>query len=226
MKAFEAAKKLIKPVLSVDSWRTLGNYVGVGDQKTSQPIIDIDSLAEFISSRSSHVAQTTLYGYLRTRAGTRFPELFENPDILISINIAKWHTWAACVSDLSIFIGQLAFEAEIEKENINKVMDSAFNRIFEETGRPEEAGEDFQNSVDKIGQRIRTCDWSIKRDDDDIFSQSPQALYYWSPIAEELKERDENIVKNSVRFRWIEIRRNTRKLLVLNELFRGASASD
>ena len=58
-----------------------------------------------------------------------------------------------------------------------------------------------------------TCDWNLERDDETVFSASPEALYYWSPIADELKQRDETIVKNSIRFRWIEVRRLTRRVL-------------
>ena len=58
----------------------LGDYVGIGKNKINETIADRDSLAAFLGTRASHVAQTSLYGYLRTRAGTRFPELFENPD--------------------------------------------------------------------------------------------------------------------------------------------------
>ncbi len=219
MKALKTAQSLIKPILSADSWRTLGDYVGIGKQKKTHTIDDVESLADFINSRASHVAQTTLYGYLRTRAGTRFPELFENPDLLISINMAKWHVWAACVSDLSVFIGQLAHQSNINSENIQPVLSASLDIIFLQIGQPEEAGPDFQNSVDKTRQRINNSDWSIERDDDTIFSQSPEALYHWSPIADELKERDENIVRNSVRFRWIDIRRSTRRQLDLDKLF-------
>ena len=204
----------------------MSDYVGVGKQKKNHSIDDVDKLAEFISSRASHVAQTTLYGYLRTRAGTRFPELFENPDILISINIAKWHIWAACVSDLSMFIGQLAFLSKVEADEIHRLMPTVLQLIFEQTGMPDEAGTDFQTSIDKANQRINHCDWSVQKNDDSIFSQSPEALYYWSPIAEELKERDENIVRNSVRFRWIDIRRNTRRQLDIEKLFAQPVASE
>ena len=64
------------------------------------------------------------------------------------------------------------------------------------------------------------------RDDDSVFSQSPEALYYWAPIADELKTRDETIVKNSVRYRWIEIRRSLRNLLDCNALAQTLRAAE
>jgi hypothetical protein len=192
----------------------LGDYVGIGKNKKHDVIGDRDSLATFLSTRASHVAQTSLYGYLRTRAGTRFPEMFENPDILQSINIAKWHIWLACVSDLSLFAGQCMYQSgKLDETTIQQLLPPALQQLLAETGEPEEAGSDFAGAREKIVQRISNCDWKLERDDETVFSQSPEALFYWSPIADELKERDETIVKNSVRFRWIEVRRSARTML-------------
>ena len=92
------------------------------------------------------------------------------------------------------------------------------DRILQETEISHEAGSDFETAREKVQQRINANDWTLDRDDDAIFSQSPEALYYWSPIADELKQRDEEIVRNSVRFRWIEVRRSARALIDIDSL--------
>ena len=220
MKSLKPVQSLLSLLLSPNSWRTLGRYMGLGGQKSNSPIDSPEALAKFINSRASHVAQTSLYGYLKTRAGTRFPALFENPDILTSINIAKWQVWLACVSDLCVFTGLLIHQSNpLKTSEINPLMASVFDRIMKDTEIPSEAGEDIGAATEKARQRINTCDWTQNREDDAIFSQSPEALYYWSPIADELKTRDEAIVRNSVRFRWIEVRRSARQLLDIESLF-------
>ena len=227
VKAREIVKTYVYPLFTRSYWQMLGDYVGIGKQKKSEAIIDKESLVHFLSTRSSHVAQTSLYGYLRTRAGTRFPEMFENPDILISINIAKWHIWLACVSDLSIFVGQCMHQSgRIDETGIQELLPEALQEVLDETGIPQDAGEDFIAARDKIIQRIATYDWKLAHDDDTVFSQSPQALFYWSPIADELKRRDEGIVKNSIRFRWIEVRRSLRKLLNCDALAETLKAAE
>ncbi len=214
MNTRDLVKTYVNPLFTRDYWQMLGEYLGIGRKRKHQPIVDRVTLAEFIGSRASHVSQASLYGYLRTRAGTRFPTMFENPDLLVSINIAKWHIWLACVSDIGIFCGQcLRQSGDFDNATTRRVMTEAVQRVIDESGEPDEAGPDFAAARDKVLQRIATCDWSIERDDDTVFSQSPDALYYWSPIADELKERDELIVKNSIRYRWIEVRRNLRRLL-------------
>ncbi len=194
--------------------------MGIGNQKSNRLIRSPEALANFINSRASHVAQTSLYGYLKTRSGTRFPVLFENPDILTSINIAKWHIWLACISDLCVFTGLFMYRSgRVKISQIDLVMSSILDRILQQTEIPQEAGEDIEAATEKARQRICSCDWTLEQDDDSIFSQSPEALYYWSPIADELKQRDEEIVRNSVRFRWIEVRRSARQLLDIDSLF-------
>jgi len=206
--------RLIRPLFSLRSWRSLADYIGLGNYRNIRSIRDAQSLEQFIATRASHVAQTSLYGYLRTRAGTRFPELFEREDMLVSINIAKWHIWLACLSDLCIFFGQLIRESgDFSQDEIHEVMVTTLDRMLQETGTPGEAGPDFTHAKEAVILRINTCDWSTERDDDTIFSHSPDALVYWAPIAHELKERDEEIVLNSIRFRWIEVRRSARRLL-------------
>lgn len=219
MKDLKSVKSLLSPLLSPKSWRTLSRYMGFDRQKSNNLIASPETLAQFINSRASHVTQTSLYGYLKTRAGTRFPELFKNPDILTSINIAKWHIWLACVSDLSIFMGLLMHQSgRLKTSEIELLMSPMIDRILQETEITHEAGSDFETARKKVQQRISANDWTQDRDDDAIFSQSPEALYYWSPIADELKERDEEIVRNSVRFRWIEVRRSARALIDIDSL--------
>ena len=48
-------------------------------------------------------------------------------------------------------------------------------------------------------------------DDATPFSESPRTLVECAPIVEELKLLDEEIVRNSVRFRWQEVRRELRR---------------
>jgi hypothetical protein len=225
LKSHYLVKTYINPLFTRSYWQMLRDYVGMGKNQQTQFITDRDSLSTFLSTRASHVAQTSLYGYLRTRAGTRFPEMFENPDILKSINIAKWHIWLACVSDLSLFTGQCLYQSgKLDAKVIQQILPAVLQQVLDETGEPNEAGPDFASARDKIKQRVAGCDWTQERDDDSLFSASPEALFYWSPIADELKQRDESIVRNSIRYRWIEVRRSARQMLDCDALLQNEAA--
>jgi hypothetical protein len=197
-----------------DLWRTLREYLGTVGQGRTERITDRESLRQFLESRASHVAQISLYGYLRTRAGARYPELFANEDFLKSINSAKWYIWLACLSDLSIFAGGLiAHRTGSERAVVGALMVEAVETILSSTGIPVEAGAEFQALANEVRARVAACDWSQVRDDDMPFVESPAALFKWAPVFDDLKQLDEEIVRNSVRFRWQEVRRDLRRNL-------------
>ena len=194
--------------------RSLLDYLGLGRSRRDPPVVDEDSLREFLDTRASFVAQTSLYGYLRTRAGMRFPELFDDDPFVKSINIAKWQIWLACLSDLSVFAGGLLLKhPRASTEIVGGLIQRLVTDILQQTGIPEEAGNEFAANAERVRARIAACNWSDITDDEGPFTQSPSALVHWAPVIKELKDQDEEIVRNSVRFRWQKVRQDLRSLL-------------
>lgn len=200
-------------------WPLFRTYLGFGKRLRQQPVTDAAGLMRFLESRASFVAQTSLYGYLRTRAGQRYPELFEDRNFVRSVNIAKWQIWLACLSDLSVYAGGLmALSAPGKAALIGRLMDDVVGRVLAETGIPAEAGPDFAPLADDLRRRLASCDWLAITDDESAFSLSPAALIKWAPVVDQLKALDEPIVINSVRFRWQEIRRDLRQSLRIDAI--------
>lgn len=176
--------------------------------RRAEPIRDAAALRAFLQTRSSHVAQMTLYGYLRTRAGTRFPELFDNDAFIVSMNIAKWHVWLACLSDLSVYAGGLLRRnARAPAEQVGALVRGLVDKLLAETGVPAEAGPEYAAHAQRVRARLALSDWAAYDSEESAFMESPAALVYWAPIVDELKALDESIVRNSMRFRWHEVRR-------------------
>lgn len=192
-------------------WQGLRDYFGGLGRRHIEPVRDVATLRRFLETRASYVAQTSLYGYLRTRAGQLYPQLFENEDFVRSVNIAKWHVWLACVGDLAVYAGGLlARRAPAHARAVGPLMQQLLAAILDQAGRPADAGADFAAHAERVRLRIAGCDWERVNDDETAFSASPAALVRWAPIVENLKELDEEIVRNSVRFRWQEVRRDLR----------------
>lgn len=195
-------------------WPLLRDYFSLKRLHRVAPIRDQEGLKEFLNTRASFVAQTSLYGYLRTRAGMRYPELFDDDAFVQSINIAKWQVWLACLSDLAAFTGSLLLQHPRAKaETISDLIQTLVNNILSETGIPADAGDMFSENAEHVRKRIALCDWQNTIADESLFSHSPPALVKWAPIVDELKQMDEEIVLNSVRFRWQKVRHDLRAAL-------------
>jgi len=202
-----------------DGWR---DYFGSFGRRRNEPVNDDAGLRGYLETRASYLAQTSLYGYLRTRAGMIYPQLFDNDEYVQSINIAKWHIWLACLSDLSVYAGGLlARRSQAPSSEVGALMQGVVRKIIEDTGIPADAGEDFAAHAARVQARLAGCDWPRVTDDETAFSESPTALIRWAPVVENLKELDEEIVRNSVRFRWQEIRRDLRANLDAEAVLRS-----
>ena len=201
----------------------LAEYLGAGGAGRKRTIADVAALQHFLDTRASHIAQKTLYGYLRTRAGTRFPVLFENDAFVVSINHAKWQMWLACLSDLSVYAGGLlALRSRVEPITAGAAARRAVEAILERTGTPDDSGPLFAESAMAVRSRLDRCDWHALDDDESAFTASPDALVRHAPIIPELMALDEEIVRNSVRFQWQEVRRELRATLDADAVLGGA----
>jgi hypothetical protein len=152
-----------------------------------------------------------------------YPQLFDDDEFVRSINIAKWHIWLACLSDLSIYTGGLlAQQSQASSSDVGALMEKLVLSIPEVTRTPVGADDEFPAHAARVLARLASCEWSQVTDDEAPFSESPTALIRWAPIVENLKELDEAIVRNSVRFRWQEIRRDLRRHLNAEAVLRSA----
>ena len=192
----------------------LAEYLGARRAGRKRAVADAASLTHFLDTRASLVAQTTLYGYLRTRAGARYPELFENDAFVVSINHAKWQMWLACLSDLAVYAGGLlAHRSPGRAAAGGAAVRRSVDAILDRTGRPDDAGPHFDEGAEAVRERVGGCDWTALGDGEAAFTASPEALVRHAPIIPELMALDEEIVRNSVRFRWQEVRRDLRAAL-------------
>ena len=155
-------------------------------------------LKSFIQERSAHVTQTTLYGYIKTRIGTRYAMMFEDEIFSKSINLAKWNIYMAALSDCTLYV----FSYLIDKKNLKE--NDALEVFMEIIESEKNNGLDeklFENTKIEFNQRYKEINWADYHQDKP-FKNSGLALYKWSPIADNLKILDKEIVLNSIKLKW------------------------
>ena len=167
-------------------------------------------LAEFIQKKSSWVSQVTLYGYLKTRIGTRYVLMFDDEIFLSSINKAKWNIYSVALQDLTFYtISYLNVFHNYNNTSISKkIYEEIINNEIK-NGMPEEVALRGKN---KFQERLNKIDWK-KYYNSWPFNESALALYEWSPVAKELKTLDRKIVLNSMILKWENIQDEFAKLI-------------
>lgn len=178
-------------------------------RRDSGPIDSVEALSTFVSTRSAFVAQKTLYGYLKTRMGTRYPSMFEDDVFASSIDIAKMHVFAACLSDLALFAASRALQGESADQSAYRGLAlHCFRRGLRDNEEQSLDTEGFSlaEALAEFERRLAFYDWGSGLPAPELFTASPAALYEWAPIAPQLKRDDKEIVQNSIRFTWRDVR--------------------
>ena len=170
-------------------WKISGLFKSIKTKK---------DLENFIQERSAHVTQTTLYGYLKTRIGVKYIAMMEDDRFLESVNIAKWNIYTIALADCAFYVFSYLISEKNLKDNNCKEM---FLKILEterKNGLSEEIYNNGKTNFLKRFENINFNNYYIN----DPFKESGEALYYWSPIADELKTLDKKIVLNSISLKW------------------------
>ena len=162
-------------------------------------ISSLNELEEFIQSKSAWVTQVALYGYLKTRMGTRYVLHFDNDEFMKSVNLAKWNIYSVALQDMTLFaFSYLKSNSNYDdmsnaKEIFLKILDDEISNKMP-LDIIEEAKKSYEN-------RLLNINWEIYHNDLP-FNSSALSLYKWAPIADELKKLDRKIVLNSVILKW------------------------
>ncbi len=162
-------------------------------------ISNLDELEDFIQSKSAWVTQVTLYGYLKTRMGTRYVLHFENDEFMASVNLAKWNIYAVALQDLTFFIFSY-LKNNSNYQEVDKAKE-IFLKILDDETINKMPLDIIEEAKKNFNERLQNINWSTYYNDLP-FNPSALSLYKWAPIAEELKELDRKIVLNSVILKW------------------------
>ena len=174
-------------------------------------IKNLDDLENFIQTKAAWVSQVTLYGYLKTRMGTRYVLHFDNDEFIGSVNLAKWNIYSTALQDLTFFVFSYLkvnfnySDLDRSKEIFLKILDDEISNKM-----PLDIVEDTKKTFD---ERLRNINWE-NYCNDLPFNPSALSLYKRAPIAEELKTLDRKIVLNSVILKWDVVKKEFKERIV------------
>ena len=124
--------------------------------------------------------------------------MFEDEVFLKSINLAKWNIYMATLMDCTLYV----FSYLIDKKNLkqNDALE-IFIEILENEKSNGLENKLLEDTKIEFSQKLKEIDWK-KYHQDKPFKNSGLSLLKWSPIAENLKVFDKEIVLNSIKLKW------------------------
>lgn len=182
-------------------------FGGVQQGVRSDKIASEAQVVEFIATRAAHVAQSSLYGYLQKRMGTRHREIFQDDAFAGPLVTARTAMLGHCLSDLVVFaVATVEMPDATRPEIALKWYRRAALAVDLEMTEA-----DLEAQLSAFGDRLSQTDWLGAAEREGAFTTSPEGLIAAAPVIDDFKELDAEIVRNSVRFRWTDVRRQFRE---------------
>ncbi len=189
-------------------------FKSLAERFDRSPIDNLEALERFVRTRSSYIAQTSLHGYLKTRMGTRFTEFYKDDDFSRSIRIAAIKVLTSCVADLAVYAAaKVQAEGTLDAKETAALARHLVDAVLEshlEAADFHHVPEGFSKALD---DRLAATLWANAAIGEEAFAGSAKDLIRFAPVVDEFKKYDEEIVRNSIRFRWVDVRAQLKKRL-------------
>lgn len=183
-------------------------------------IRDLAGVAEFVGSRAAYVGQTSLYGYLKTRMGTQYTEIFQDPAFEPSLTAARHAAFFGCLEDLTIHtVALLVAQGGLPANRASGVAESLFTKAADHA--LSDVACDTGPATAAFAERLRGIDWMTAGDPRVTFRSSEAVLVAAAPVINSYREADREVIENSVRFRWIDVRRQLQERLSAPDVVSG-----
>ena len=177
-------------------------------------LTDADMLAAFCLQQASYVAQTTLYGYLRTRAGLQHFNLFTDKKFVAVLKPARTRLVLVCLDDLTIYAA--AMMPELSAPRRAELAAALYAQAIADLADRDLPQAELATAQKDFEARSQAIDWATRAAPSKsiaAFRKSAEALIELAPIVDDLKKYDDEIVTNSMHFKWHEVRAQLRARL-------------
>lgn len=176
------------------------------------PIDSRGVLVRFVRTRAAYIAQESLYGYLKTRMGTKFPQYFQDAEFSRSIRSASLKLYISCLSDLTVFaVAVISHEAEIGRDESIALARDCFGAALKEGFEAADNEPVPVNARAEFDARLDRVLWANAARGENAFMGSAGDAIAYAPVIDEFKRLDGTIVSNSIRFRWRDVREQFRR---------------
>lgn len=179
----------------------------------NSPLTTAERVAHFTGTRAAYVAQTSLYGYLKTRMGTSFQRHFEDETFGGAIKDSAVRLGVSCIGDLTVFAVATARAGggALDDDASAALARHIFSQALPATVAANDLTRLAADAQARFAARVDCTHWPNAAIGEAAFAGSAGDLIRYAPVIDEFKALDERIVTNSIRFRWRDVRERLRK---------------
>ena len=167
-------------------------------------ICTVEALSEFLDEQSAYISQSSAYSYCRARTGFMGPKLFDEKGFSEELEVCKWTTYLAVLEDMLIFLEmQLRPDGRGDQEKLHHALCGVHQSVLNRRPPPPRLEQLWLDAGKAFALRLAQSQMAAPKTADVVANHSGRVLYDNVPIHIDLKKLDEEMLVNSLRFRFL-----------------------
>jgi hypothetical protein len=184
------------------------------------PISARAPLKAFLEERSLLIAQKCAIDYCRGKTGLASYALFTEEPFLQALDVCRWETHAAVLSDLLVLLeGHLRPHAPAAHvARLGEALARLYREILEAPEAPAHRPNGWGDACASFAARLQGIQAAAPLGPAEIADYSAKRLFDTLPIHSNHRELDEEVVYGAVRFRMIAVNQELRTRIAAERL--------
>lgn len=195
--------------LAATAWRR------VVERLRPAPIATAEALQGFLEERALLIAQKCAIDYCRGKTGLASYALFTEKPFLEALDVCRWESFAAVLSDLTILTeGVLRRHAAAgERPRLRDALIALYGQILQRGPPPAHRPQGWDDVVVAFRERFTAACLRAPHRALEVADHSAKRLFDTLPIHSSMRELDEEVVYGAVRFRMIAVNQQLQERL-------------
>lgn len=184
------------------------------------PIGSRKALSAFLEERSLFIAQKCAIDYCRGKTGLASYALFSEQQFLDALDVCRWESFEAVLSDLLVMVEALLrpHAGHEEREQLCEALIGVHSEILAACPVPAHRPQGWSDALAPFAARLRAASERPPLGPVDVAAHSARRLFDTLPIHASMRALDEEVVFGAVRFRMVALHQELRRRTAATDL--------
>ena len=191
------------------------------------PVATADALKAFLEERAALIAQKCAIDYCRGKTGLASYALFTEKPFLDALDVCRWETYVAVLSDLLILTEACLrpYVAAGQHAGMCAALIDLHSAVVASLPAPTHRPQGWSDALESFAVRLRAASLGAPQQALDVADHSAKRLFDTLPIHISMRELDQEVVYGAVRFRMIAVNQEIHRRLRAVELIKQLLAA-
>ena len=179
------------------------------------PIATTEALRGFLEERALLIAQKCAIDYCRGKTGLASHALFTEKPFLDALDVCRWESFAAVLSDLTI-LAEAALRphaAAEERPRLRDALIGLYGQVLQRERPPAHRPQGWDDVLAAFRERFSAACLHAPQRALEVADHSAKRLFDTLPIHSSMRRLDEEVIYGAVRFRMIAVNQQLQERL-------------